>query len=313
MTDTSLLDKDGPITLKDLKKQFRANDFSTLTSNYKSKTATSEENEIYIKAKGFFCAAWEKEMKKLTGKGSLRNYSGDSPIRCLEEAEENLVAGTVMELLKNEEHCAALIEQIFDSMQEHITKEIEKFAATHNKPVDALTDEEFQQVLETFADEFLSRMMNLLQRVQEVKKLMKFMKKMPAAEDFDENVIKNRPKMDFLRKWNHTRSKVGNMLPLTEEMLEEVPGDFSGAASDAVELGLAPVATAEEVEQLLLMAFINSLNDEIDREIMYKRADGATQKEIAMALGYANHTPVTKRLKRLEKEFDVFMKKITGS
>ena len=313
MTDTSLLDKDGPITLKDLKKQFRANDFSTLTSNYKSKTATSEENEIYIKAKGFFCTAWDKEMKKLTGKGSLRNYSGDSPIRCLEEAEENLVAGTVMELLKNEEHCAALIEQVFDSIQEHITKEIEEFAATHNKPVDALTDEELQQALETFADEFLSRLMNLLQRVQEVKKLMKFMKKMPAAEDFDENVIKNRPKMDFLRKWNHTRSKVGNMLPLTEEMLEEVPGDFSGAASDAVELGLAPVATAEEVEQLLLMAFINSLNDEIDREIMYKRADGATQKEIAMALGYANHTPVTKRLKRLEKEFDVFMKKITGS
>ena len=39
----------------------------------------------------------------------------------------------------------------------------------------------------------------------------------------------------------------------------------------------------------------------------------ATQKEIAMALGYANHTPVTKRLKRLEKEFDAFIKKKKGN
>ena len=309
MTDTSLLNKDGPITIEDLKEQFRLNDFSSLTSNYKSKTATSEENEIYIKAKGFFRVAWEKEMKKLTGKGSLRDYTGDAPIRCLEEAEENLVAGTVMELLKNEEHCAALIERVFVSMQEPIMKEIEKYAAARNKPVEALTDEELQRALEAFADEFLSRMMNLLQQVQEVSKLMEFMKKMPAVEDFDESVPKNRPKMDFLRKWNHPRTKVGNMLPLTEEMLEEIPGDLSGAASEAVELGLAPVATAEEMERLLLMAFINSLDNEIDREIMYRRSDGATQKEIAMALGYANHTPVTKRLKRLEKEFDAFIKK----
>ena len=75
----------------------------------------------------------------------------------------------------------------------------------------------------------------------------------------------------------------------------------------------APVATAEEMERLLLMAFINSLDNEIDREIMYRRSDGATQKEIAMTLGYANHTPVTKRLKRLEKEFDAFIKKKKGN
>ena len=309
MVDTSLLNKEGSITIEDLKEHFRLNDFSALTSNYKSKTATSEQNEIYIKAKSFFKTSWEKEMKKLTGKGSLRDYTGNAPVRCLEEAEENLIAGTVMELLRKEEHCVALMEQVFVSMQEPIMKEIAKFAAARNKPTEALTDEELQQALEAFADEFLSRMINLLQQVQEVSKLMKFMKKMPAAEDFDESVLENRPKMDFVRKWDHPRKKVGGMLPLTEEMIEEILGDLSGAAKDAVELGLAPVVTAEEAEQQLLMAFIDSLDNEIDREIMYRRSDGATQKEIAIALGYANHTPVTKRLKRLEKEFNAFIRK----
>ena len=313
MVDTSLLNKEGSITIEDLKEHFRLNDFSALTSNYKSKTATSEQNEIYIKAKSFFKTSWEKEMKKLTGKGSLRDYTGNAPVRCLEEAEENLIAGTVMELLKNEEYCAALMDQVFVSMQEPIMKEIAKFAAARNKPMEMLTNEELQQALDAFADEFLSRMMNLLQQVQEVSALLKFMKKMPAAEDFDESVLENRPKMDFVRKWDHPRTKVGGMLPLTEEMTEEIPGDLSRAARDAVELGITPVATAEEVEQQLLMAFIDSLDNEIDREIMYRRVDGKTQKEIAMALGYSNHTPVTKRLQRLEKEFVAFIKKKKGN
>ena len=46
MVDTSLLNKEGSITIEDLKEHFRLNDFSALTSNYKSKTATSEQNEI---------------------------------------------------------------------------------------------------------------------------------------------------------------------------------------------------------------------------------------------------------------------------
>ena len=40
---------------------------------------------------------------------------------------------------------------------------------------------------------------------------------------------------------------------------------------------------------------------------MYMRADGKTQSEIAEALGYANHTPVTKRLQRLKQQYQLFM------
>ena len=37
---------------------------------------------------------------------------------------------------------------------------------------------------------------------------------MPTAEDFDENVPDNRPKMGFQRKWNHPCTKVGDLLPM---------------------------------------------------------------------------------------------------
>ena len=58
-------------------------------------------------------------MKKLIGKGSLRYCSGGVSARYLEEVEENLVAGTVMELLKNEERCA-LMGQVFDSKKAQV-------------------------------------------------------------------------------------------------------------------------------------------------------------------------------------------------
>jgi hypothetical protein len=40
------------------------------------------------------------------------------------------------------------------------------------------------------------------------------------------------------------------------------------------------------------------------------RSDGKTQKEIAAALGFADHSAVTKRLQKLRKQFEVFMNEI---
>ena len=108
MIDTTLLDSSTPLSMERLRAHFLAHDFSAQTSGYKFKNAPSEKNQMYLKAKGFFRSFWEKQMKKLCKKGSLRNFSADSPIRCLEESEEKLVAGTVMELMQKEDHCIAL-------------------------------------------------------------------------------------------------------------------------------------------------------------------------------------------------------------
>ena len=311
MIDTALLDSTEPISMEALQAFFRANDFSAQTSGYKFKTASSEKNQMYLKAKDIFHTSWEQQMKKLCKKGSLRNFSADAPIRCLEESEEKLVAGTVMELMQKEDHSIALMDQVLTSMQEPINAEIEKYAQTRGKTVQELTEEEFQQAMDAFADEFLSRMMTLLLQVQEVPKIHKYLSKNGTHEDFDETVLKNYNKITFYRKWDHLRTELGQPLSLANEMEETIPVPAGQLAVESIDLGLVAADTSEGVYQHLLGAFINSLTNEVDREVMYMRADGKTQSEIAAALGYANHTPVTKRLQRLRKQFEIF-KKVNG-
>ena len=311
MQDTTLLDRNEPITMDGLRTHFRKHDFSTQTSGYKFKTASSEKNQMYLKAKGFFRTSWEQQMKKLCKKGSMKNFSTDAPIRCLEESEEKLVAGTVMDILSNESHAEHLMDQVLTNFQEPINAEAEKFAQARGKTVQELTEEEFSQAVDAFADEFLSRMMNLLLQVQDVPKLYKYLSKNGAHEDFDENVYQNRDKITFQRKWDHLRTKTGKPVPLTNALMETIPADSAQIAIQGVSLGLKPVISSEELYHQILNAFISSLDNDIDRQIMYMRADGKNQTEIAAALGYANHTPVTKRLQRLKKQFETF-KKING-
>lgn len=166
--------------------------------------------------------------------------------------------------------------------------------------------------MDAFADEFLARMMNLLLRVQEVPMLMDFMAETPAAEDFDESVFQNYDKIDFERQWYHLRTKIGNLLSLTPEMMEETPEDISDMATEAIDLGMPPAKTTEELYRQLLRAFIDSLDDDIDRQIICLCDQGATQEEIAAALGYANHSAVAKRMKRLKKKFQTFMDSLQG-
>ena len=77
MLDTTLLDSNEPLTMQALRDRFRDNDFSTQTSRYKFKTASSEKNRMYLKAKGIFRSFWNHQMKKFCKKGSLKNFSVD--------------------------------------------------------------------------------------------------------------------------------------------------------------------------------------------------------------------------------------------
>ena len=151
-------------------------------------------------------------MKKLCKKGSLKNFSADAPIRCLEESEEKLVAGTVMEILGKEALAEQLMDQILTSMQEPINTEVKKYAQARGKMVQELTEEEVQQSVDVFADEFLSRMMKLLLQVQNVPIICKYLSQNGAHEDFDEDVYENYNKISFYRKWDHLCTKLGKRI-----------------------------------------------------------------------------------------------------
>ena len=300
-TDMTLLEKDGAPTIAELKAFFRDHDFSTQVSKYDPMTAPEEQNHVYIKAKKHFLSAWNKQMKLLTGKGSLINFTSNAPVLCLEEANENLVAGAVMEILTDETLCECIIDSMLTALEGDITAALEKYAKGHNKSVEELTEAEFALVFDQFADLFLSVMMNKLMQVESVPEIMGVSKEIGAHEDFASTANTNFDKMDFNRQWDHTRTRVGELESLNQmEDIEHNTPELVMEFSDE-----DPQAHLEMVETI--KEFYEFLGDETDVKIFKLKANGYTQKQIAERLGFKTHSAIGKRLKKIEEKQKVFL------
>ena len=298
--DMTLLEKDGAPTIAELKAFFRGHDFSTQVSKYDPMTASEEQNRVYIKAKKYFLSSWNKQMKLLTGKGSLINFTSNAPVRCLEEANENLVAGAVMEILTDETLCEDIIDSMLTTLEGDITAALEKYAKAHNKTVEELTEAEFALVFDQSTDLFLGVMMNKLMQVESVPEIMGVSKEIGAHEDFANTANTNYDKIDFKRQWNHTRSRVGEMESLDQiEKTEHTAPDSATEFSDE-----DPQAQLELVETI--KEFYAFLGDETDVKIFKLKANGYTQKQIAERLGFKTHSAVGKRLKKIEEKQKAF-------
>ena len=309
MIDTTLLDSREPITMDVLQAFFQANDFSTMVSRYDAESATEENNAFYLKVKKIFQDAWNKEMGTLTKKNSLMNFSEFSPIRCLEDREEDLVSGTVMELLAEDDHCDLLLDLVFDAMQDHLHVALESHATAHGKSVDALTEEEITFVVNQFADQFLGHMMNLLLQVQNVPEIMEMGKEMPAKEDYAKTPYTNYDKINGMRKWDHLRTQI-HMTSL-DEIVDAIRQDPDSAPEDMTYRYNIPKDEQEAEHRLLRKAFMRTLSPE-DQKIFALKEEGMKQKEIAKKLGYANHSAVSKRIKKIQKACRAFLKERTN-
>ncbi len=295
--DMTLLEKDSAPTIAELKAFFRDHDFSTQVSKYDPMTAPEEQNRVYIKAKKFFLSSWNTQMKILTGKGSLINFTSNAPVRCLEEANENLVAGAVMEILLDENLCESIMDSILTALEGDITAELEKYAKAHNKFIEDLTEEEFVFVFDQFANLFLSVMMNKLMQVESVPDILGVSKEIGAHEDFAHTTNTNFDKVDFNRQWDHTRTRAGEMESLDQfEKLEHNSPETEPEFFSNVD----PQAHLEMVETI--KEFYVFLGDETDVKIFKLKADGYTQKQIAERLGFKTHSAVSKRLKKIEEK-----------
>ena len=300
--DMTLLEKDSAPTIAELKAFFRDHDFSTQVSKYDPMIASEEQNRVYIKAKKHFLSSWNKQMKLLTGKGSLINFTSNAPVRCLEEANENLVAGAVMEILTVETLGESIMDSILTALEGDITAELEKYAKAHNKSVEDLTESEFAFVFDQFADLFLSVMINKLMQVESVPDILGVSKEIGEHEDFATTANTNYDKIDFKRQWNHTRSRVGEM-----ESLDQIEKAEHKAPESATEFTEEDPQTHLEMVETI-KEFYAFLGDETDIKIFKWNADGYTQKQIAEQLGFKTHSAVGKRLRKIEEKRLEFLK-----
>lgn len=298
--DMSLLEKDGAPTEEELKEFFRKHDFSSQVSSFDVNTASESENRLYIRATKIFRGSWNDQVYTLGGKKTLRNFSKNDPLRCLEDSEEKLVSGTVAEIASDEDLFQSIIDSVFSSSQNELYASALKLAEQNGKTIDDLTDEEIALVIDSFSDELLASIMGKLLLTQSVPEILGVLKTDRAHEDYNPSVRENHDQIDFIRHWDHTRSKVGQMFCFDEMVQVDLKNDDGKVKT--------PVYVEDEDEEKLYQEFRALLTEEEKLIADMRWNKQMTQKEIAEALGYKSHSAVTKKLKKMREKFDTMRK-----
>ena len=287
-----------PITDEELKAIFRRNDYTTYVPKYDARKATAMENRIHSRAKELFYISWCKQLSGMGGKASLKNFSKDYPVKLLEQTDENMIAEQVVNVLNDESKLQSVFEVFFTSMEKPLEDALSAQAASLGISLEELTDDEIMQAVDKDADRLMNFMIGKMMVSQSVPEIMQITKKHGAHEDFNPSAKDNLDRIDFERKWAHTRTKLGRMLSFDE--LD--PDDESLACWDDEPMD------DEQAFVDLTQRFLASLEDETDRNIFLFKLKGKTQSEIAEELGFSQGA-IAKRLKKIEAEFKAFANK----
>lgn len=118
-------------------------------------------------------------------------------------------------------------------------------------------------------------------------------------EDFDYR--KSRQKIDFYRKWYHTRAKI------SVESLDEIKEKYA-ENTDGMEWDIPDDNVNVEsmvLEPIAVSKFLNTLS-ETDRKILTMRMDDVTLEKIAEELGFKTHSAIHKRIRKIGLAYEKF-------
>ena len=310
--DRTLIDKDGAPTVKETQDYFKKNDYTTAPLPFDSATGKDKDVIIYIKARELFKKVWLKNQKQLGGKASFVNFTKNYPIAVLESADEKLIAGAVTNILSEDELYKETIDSFFENMQPQIELAIDTYAQKNSKDVDDLTEKEIAFVIDKLVDLFLSEMMNAHMQSQSVPELIKTTKKIGTHEDFNHFIEENRSRKDFYRKWDHTRTKIGKIFSFSELAdNEDAIVDMEANFVERHGVGYEEDEIADsETWFIKFESLYLSMLDDVEKQIYESRMKGRTTTVIAKELGYASHSTVVKKLKKMRKKFDEMCAKL---
>lgn len=118
-------------------------------------------------------------------------------------------------------------------------------------------------------------------------------------EDFDYR--KSRQKIDFYRKWYHTRTKipVESLDELKEKYAENTDGMEWDIPDDSVNV------ESTVLEPIAVSKFLDTLS-ETDRKILTMRMDDVTLEKIAEELGFKTHSAIHKRIRKIGLVYEKF-------
>jgi hypothetical protein len=122
-------------------------------------------------------------------------------------------------------------------------------------------------------------------------------KQMPCEEDY-ESWRDSRVRLDWIRKWYHTRAKL--KMTSLEECIEDPDSAIHRIGDEN------KVSMAEKVESRDCVNRFEATLSHTDREILNLRTIGYTHKEIGEMLGYKNHSGVVKRVQAIGRAYRKF-------
>lgn len=140
------------------------------------------------------------------------------------------------------------------------------------------------------ADRFVHNSVDTLMEVMDYGGVVSTSKEIGTLEDFSKIPL-NYPRNDFEKKYNHAGAKT--------------KVDFSSVQAET-ELQNKKVKnyTVEElVENSVLVSEFFTILDETDSMILKYILSGYTQNEIAEEMGFANHSVVSKHMKKIRKKY----------
>lgn len=243
----------------------------------------------------------KRNLPALGFKRNMNNFTDKHPVNLLMSADAQYISDEAMKILEDAEQTEAAIDQYFERFAPIIEYTAESYCKAKGKTEEELDDTDMQRIMDRVTAVVNEELMNVVMQGQQVPAINDIAHRNLTHEDFGSKY--NFDYINFHVKWTKCKTDVGSMLSMeaeNEKAMEEDPD------------GPLPVDVKYDVDYIFLMmknAFCETLND-VDATIFHMREDGYTQDQIAERLGYKNHSPVAKRLKKLRERWDEFMLEI---
>lgn len=160
-------------------------------------------------------------------------------------------------------------------------------------------DFDFGYVSEAEIDHFFDWLVPQAMAHHNMKAVIETAKEFRCFEDFD--FRRSRQKTDFYREWYHTRTKHPQIS--LESFQEDYEESHDGMEWDMPDESLD--LELEAVDQVQVDTFLKTLTEK-DKQILEMRMDGFTLEEIVDKLGYANHSGVLKRIRKVGQAYEKY-------
>ncbi len=255
------------------------------------KNVPTEHKELYANMKDVFADMWRIKIKELCNIGSMRNYSSDNPLSILQGSDIKNFLLPEMSFFNDPNSDPEKLAAFLDAERDTIKTIISEYAEYINKPEDELTFAEIKYCLGIAVEDYLYRKLEEHMKEQNIAEIVKIVRENATAEDFDNTVMENHDKIDFERKWHHTRTKVGTSLSLEDLTASGIEIEDTASSGDS---------------DKMLQAFVESLEDRQDRDLVEYLLRGYTQEKIARCLNLTSQGAVSKRINKLREKFEDF-------